>query len=204
MKRGWFIVIEGLDGSGSTTQCENLRNYLDIRGIKSIITKEPTNNLIGGLIRGVLTHDWTISQEGLQLLFTADRAHHLQKEIIPALERGITVICDRYILSTMAFGAIEADMEWLNILNQKFLIPDITFVLQVEPATCLERISKSRGGFELFEDVEKLKKVQANYLLLSEYYHSIYFLNGNRDQQEILKEIAKRMEELLKTEHQAE
>lgn len=194
MKRGLFIVIEGLDGSGGTTQCRLLQNYLDIKGIKSLVTKEPTNNLIGGLIRGVLTHDWSINPEGLQLLFCADRAHHLEKEIIPALEKGITVICDRYLFSTLAFGAVDCGMEWLKVLNQKFLQPDIAFILEVDPIECVKRISEGRSRMELFENKEKLVKVLANYRRLGQEFPNLIIIDGNRGQETVLKEIVKKVE----------
>lgn len=100
---GKFIVFDGLDGSGQSTQAGKLVDFLNLpeqklkfghTGVQ--VTKEPTSSLIGGLIRSQLTHEWKSSQECLQLLFSADRAHHLEKEIIPLLERGVTVICDRY------------------------------------------------------------------------------------------------------------
>jgi len=87
--KGKFIVIEGLDGSGSSTQVVRVANFLKERNKKIHITKEPTNNLIGGLIRGQLTGDWKSSSECLQLLFAADRAHHLEKELIPLLKKEL-------------------------------------------------------------------------------------------------------------------
>src|SRR3989338_2983887 len=112
--RGKFIVFEGLDGAGSSTQANRLADYLRLSGKKAIVTKEPTNNMIGGLIRGQLTSDWKTWPECLQLLFSADRAHHLEKEIIPLLKQGITVITDRYFFSTLAYGALEIkDMDLL-------------------------------------------------------------------------------------------
>ncbi|MFH1377115.1 MAG: dTMP kinase [Candidatus Woesearchaeota archaeon] len=197
MKKGLFIVIEGLDGSGSTTQCELLRNYLDIKGIKAIVTKEPTNNLIGGLIRGVLTGDWKINPEGLQLLFSADRAHHLEKEIIPALQNGVTVICDRYFYSSLAFGAVDCDIGWLKLLNQQFLNPDISFFLNTNPETCIQRMSSSRVCFELFENKEKLAKVLSNYHQLIQEYSDLNLIDAEKDKETILKDIVKKVEELL-------
>ncbi len=115
---GKFIAFGGLDGAGSTTQAEKLTQYLKERGEKVHLTKEPTNNLIGGMIRGQLTKEWRTGPECLQLLFTADRAHHLEKEVLPLLKQGITVITDRYFFSSVAFGSLEIeDREWLQIFN---------------------------------------------------------------------------------------
>ncbi|MBI2103114.1 dTMP kinase [Candidatus Woesearchaeota archaeon] len=189
VKRGQFIVFEGLDGSGSSTQCELLKNYLAIRGIKAVVTKEPTNNLIGGLIRGILTHDWSLNPRGLQLLFSADRAHHLEKEVVPALKSGTWVICDRYFFSTIAFGSLECDYGWLKELNKYFLQPDLTVFLQVHPQECIKRIRKGRSRFELFEEEEKLKVVMQNYLKLSREYQNFNLINGNQPKEDISREI---------------
>ena len=93
---GKLIVFEGLDGSGKSTQAELLFSFLKSKGKKVHLTSEPTRYLIGGLIKSWVTHDWQSTPECLQLLFAADRAHHLDKEIIPLLKKGITVISDRY------------------------------------------------------------------------------------------------------------
>lgn len=117
---GKFIAFEGLDGAGSTTQAGKLTVYLKERLKKVHLTKEPTNNLIGGLIRGQLTKEWRTGPECLQLLFTADRAHHLEKEVIPLLKQEITVITDRYFFSSVAFGSLGIDdRDWLRKMLEK-------------------------------------------------------------------------------------
>jgi len=138
---GIFIVFEGLDGSGTTTQANLLFKYLrkttthpppSRKRAPVFLTGEPTRSLIGGLIEGQISGDWQSSSECLQLLFTADRAYHLEKGIIPLLKKGITVICTRYILSTLAYGSIDIkDTQWLINLNKKFIWPDITFLIKV-------------------------------------------------------------------------
>lgn len=186
---GIFIVIEGLDGAGSTTQIKKLSEYLKQKGYKVLTTKEPTNNIIGGLIRGQLTKDWNTGQECLQLLFSADRAHHLEKEITPALMDNYVVISDRYLFSTIAFGAIDVDYEWLKKINEKFRLPDLYFIIDTDPETCVERIKKSRRRVELFETVEKLKKVREYYLRLSKEYKNIYLIDGNKSIDEVFENI---------------
>src|SRR4030042_1302074 len=95
-KKGLFIVFEGLDGSGQTTQIGLLERYLKMKGKKIHVTSEPSNSMIGGLIRALLTKYWKLSNVGMQLLYCADRAHHLENEILPALKKGNIVICSRY------------------------------------------------------------------------------------------------------------
>ncbi|MFP3215252.1 MAG: dTMP kinase [Candidatus Micrarchaeota archaeon] len=177
MKSGLFIAFEGLDGAGSTTQAYLLEQYLKQKN-KVLLTKEPTQNIIGGIIRAVLKGDLKLSSQTLQLLFAADRANHLEKEILPALKKGFIVISDRYLFSSVAYGASAGlDREWLLKINEKFRMPDITIFLDVKPETCIKRISESRFNFELFEQEEKLRKVREEYLALAEKF-SFKVING--------------------------
>ena len=161
---GLFIDIEGLDGSGASTQVEKVVAWLRLSTDKKILrTKEPTNNVIGGLIRGALTRSVNIPMDALQLLFAADRAHHLALEIVPVLEHGGIVVTDRYIPSTVAFGSLDIEKEWLLGLNERFLLPDLTLFIQVDPAECVRRMQKSRTRLELFEDAAKLRGVWKGY-----------------------------------------
>ena len=185
MKKGRFIVFEGLDGSGQSTQAEILSRHL-----KGHLTKEPTNNLIGGLIRGQLQGDWKTEPECLQLLFTADRAHHLEKEILPLLNKGIDVVCDRYMFSTIAFGSLGIDdWQWLKDLNKRFLLPDIVFYLKVSPKSCIKRIKENRNSFELFEKEKKLEKIEKGYEALAKEYSIFKVIDGEREIKEIAEEV---------------
>ncbi|OGC82683.1 MAG: dTMP kinase [Candidatus Abawacabacteria bacterium RIFCSPHIGHO2_01_FULL_46_8] len=187
---GKFIALEALDGSGASTQIELLAKFLEEEGQKVHSTKEPTNNLIGGIIRGALTKEWQPSLECLQLLFAADRAHHLQREIIPSLLAGRTVITDRYFFSTIAFGSLEVDEDWLRQLNERFLLPDLTIMLKVSPAECVARIAASRrAGFELFEEEQKLTKIWASYQRLAATYPNVYIVDGERPIEDVAKDI---------------
>lgn len=189
---GTFIVFEALDGSGASTQIELLAKSLEEAGYKVHSTKEPTNNLIGGLIRGALTKEWHPSLDCLQLLFSADRAHHLQWEVIPSLRDGRVVISDRYFFSTIAFGSLEVDEEWLRMLNERFLLPDLTILLKVSPKECVRRISKARRhGFELFEEEKKLSKIWASYERLAKAYPNVHVVDGERPVEDIAVEIKK-------------
>lgn len=162
--KGKFIVVEGIDGAGSSTQARNIHTFFQTHRIKSHFTSEPTNYLIGGLIRSWLTGDWSSSAMCLQLLFTADRAHHLQKEIIPFLKKGFNVVCDRYSFSTVAYGSLDIpDVKWLQDINKHFIQPDIVFYLRVPAEEAMERMQGSRNSFELFEKEKQLKKVAEQY-----------------------------------------
>ncbi len=193
-----FIAFEGLDGSGNSTQIKLLSEYLSKKGLKIHSTKEPTNNLIGGLVRGQLTKQWKSSQTCLQLLFSADRAHHLEIEIEPALKKGNIVLTDRYMLSTFAFGTIDGlDMTWLEEMNKNFRKPDLTILLKVPPAECIARINKSRQGSELFEEVKKLEKVWNNYEILAKRHKNVVIIDGTLDPEKVHKLIVKEVEKIL-------
>ncbi|NQE45488.1 putative thymidylate kinase [ANME-1 cluster archaeon GoMg2] len=195
---GKFIAFEGLDGAGSTTQAEKLTRYLKKRGEKVHLTKEPTNNLIGGMIRGQLTKEWRTGPECLQLLFTADRAHHLEKEVIPLLKQGVTVITDRYFFSSVAFGSLGiADREWLQKINDRFILPDITFMLNVSPRICLQRINESRFHLELFEEEENMEKIWRTYATLAQDFEDVYVINGEKTVEEVFTDITKIVNEFL-------
>lgn len=199
MKRGILIVMEGPDGSGQSTQTELLARWFERRNKKVFVTKEPTNSLIGGIIRVVLKKEWKVDMKTLQLLFTADRAHHLRTEILPLLNKGVNIISDRYVLSTLAFGWLEEDLEWLKQLNSKFPQPDLTFILNVPGKICAKRIAKSRFGFEFFEEAKKLEKIRENYLKLKDFYPNTHVIRGyGRSKRKIHQEIVKIVEDYCK------
>jgi len=196
-KKGRFIVFDGLDGSGLSTQASLLVDFLNERKDKlkfgragAWLTKEPTRSLIGGLINAQFDHCWKSSPTCLQLLFSADRAFHLEKEIIPLLERDVNVVCDRYLFSTLAFGSLGVkDFDWLLNLQKFFLVPDITFFLKVSPKTCIKRIEKSRFDLTLFEKEEVLTRVWQNFEKISKIFKDIYIIDGERSIDEVAKEI---------------
>ncbi|MEA3229431.1 MAG: dTMP kinase [archaeon] len=189
MAKSMFIVFDGLDGAGSSTQVSLLQKALQEKGHNAYVTKEPTNNIIGGLIRGQLTKDWKTGPECLQLLFAADRAHHLEREILPMLRKENIVISDRYFFSTIAFGGIDLDMGWLKVLNEKFKVPDLSFFIKVPAKVCVERISRSRFDFELFEEEKKLEKVWKNYEILAKEFENVHIIDGMKPVEEVHKEI---------------
>ena len=199
MKKGLFIVFEGPDGSGQSTQTKLLTKWFVKKNHRVFITKEPTTSMIGGIIRSILKKEWKVDMKTLQLLFTADRSYHLQMEILPLLDKGIDVISDRYILSNLAFGSLEEDLEWLKKINSKFLEPDLTFILNVPGKVCAERIAKSRLSFEIFETAEKLEKIRNNYLKLKNYYKNTHVIIGDgRSPEEVHREVVKIVEDYCK------
>ncbi len=164
---GIFIAIEGIDGAGLSTQARLLYENLLMRGCKVVLTKEPTDGLIGGLIKAALRGEWRTNPATLQLLFAADRSHHVNQQILPALKQGKIVITDRYKYSSIAYGSLDCDREWLIKINSIFPKPHVLIVLDVPAEVALKRIAKSRFGFELFEN-NRLEIVRQNFLKLAE------------------------------------
>ena len=172
VKRGAFIVFEGLDGSGISTQAERLELYLRKHGRRTLLTTEPTNGLIGGMIKEALKQDWKTSFKSLQLLFCADRAKHLEDEIEPAIRDGRIVVCDRYLFSTLAYGfAAGVDTHWLFNVNRAFRMPDLTLFLDMSPDVSMKRIANGREKRELFEKADALNSVRKAYLNLAKRFN---------------------------------
>ena len=188
---GKFIVFEGLDGAGITTQATLLRNFFLSKDKDAILTKEPTDGLIGGIIKACLRKEWKTDPLTLQMLFAADRAHHLSTEIEPAIKKNKIVICDRYILSSLVFGALNTSLEVLKQLNAHFMKPHITIVVDTNPKICLDRMKKARHHVELFEEEHKLVQIRHNLIALKKHFPDTCFVDGNRKPEEIHEEIKK-------------
>lgn len=198
--RGLFIAFEGLDGSGASIQAALLANYLEKQGYRVQLTREPTTNLIGGMIRANLSGEWSIDQRGLQLMFAADRAQQLEREIIPALEAGKIVIIDRYIMSSIAYGSHNKPelVKWLEAINQPFVTPDLTFVMKVRPSICAMRIDRER--FEklgMFHKVEVMKEIWKVYESLASRYYQVHVIDGEQEEMSIMRAITDIAEQAL-------
>jgi len=154
---GRFIVFEGIDGSGTTTQGRALVASLERAGIAARFTHEPSGGPLGLLLRQLLTGTGpSPGWDCMALLFAADRLDHVTREIRPALDQGITVICDRYDLSSLAYQSAtapeaEAVLPWIQSLNRRALRPHLTLVLDVDPNVAESRRAERGGPPELFE-----------------------------------------------------
>ncbi len=197
---GKLIVFEGLDGAGKSTQVGLLADFLkNIHHRKVHETAEPTSSLIGGIIRSQIAGDWKSSNECLQLLFSADRLYHLEKEIMPFLEQGITVISDRYFFSTVAYGeATMNDADWLLKINDKIILPDLVYILKISARVGIERIHANRHGIKLFDKEKLLKRVADNYDKLALQFADItVVLNGEQSIKAIASEIQTNIKQRL-------
>lgn len=191
---GKFIVIEGLDGSGESTMAEMLAEYLKTeKDVEVVLTKEPTKDSETGLkIKEILDQKQTIEAADFQKLFSQDRYEHLEKTIIPALQAGKFVVCDRYFFSTFAFGASAGlDLEWLIRLNDGFIYPDLTIFLKVRPEISLERIEKRGTDKKFFENLGNLTRAAETFEILPERFNDIVVLDGEKSIPEVFEKIKK-------------
>jgi dTMP kinase len=149
---GALIVIEGIDGSGSTTQSDMLLQWLLRIGVPSTFTREPSKGPIGGVLRLHIGKRIELGgPEAEALAFAADRMDHLALEVAPALARGMTVVADRYYLSSLAYQALSCDLDWLLEINRFATRPDLTVFLSVPVDVGVARFS-SRATRERFEE----------------------------------------------------
>lgn len=208
-RRGLFIVFEGIDGAGTTSQSEILVKMLRGRGEKVHLTREPTTGPIGVQIRHILSGR-IISRPGgrasapvdpstVALLFAADRLDHIQNEILPFLDDGHHVICDRYVLSSMAYQGVEVDQKFLRAINAKAMAPDITFFLKVSPEVAMQRIQGSRTERDLFETLPFQRKVAQRYTdVVNEYRDGpVETIDGEAAMEKVTSVVIKALEPLL-------
>lgn len=199
-----FIVFEGIDGSGKTTQINKLYEALEKEGIPVHITKEPTEGDMGKLLRDYLTGKKHTDLTAIAALFAADRLDHINAPggIKDNLARGNTVLCDRYYLSSYAYQWADCDLDWVRALNreaERTARPDLHIFLDVPAGQSMARV-ENRGETELFEEKEKQQKIRDNFFKLFELYsdkENIVIIDGTRDIDTIAAEVLCRVKEIL-------
>ncbi|MCR4442288.1 MAG: dTMP kinase [Peptococcaceae bacterium] len=211
--KGKFIVLEGVDGSGISTQAGCLREWMGKNEVsfgRTYFTKEPTDGPVGSLIRLALAKRLKpLDERVMALLFAADRMDHLccggeneQKEgIISLLKKGFNVVSDRYYLSSFAYQSLQVELEWLRQINSHCLKPDLTILLEVPVEEAAQRRYKSRIHEELYERTDYLTKIGANYAatarLLQSEGENIVVINGSRNQEQVFEDIKKAISALF-------
>lgn len=168
MVEGKFIVLEGLDGAGTTTQSRLLGSYFVDKGKEytPFITREPTMYTAAGKeIRCILRGETKFSntERYLAHLFIADRVWHLDNLILPNKEKGVQVVCDRHMISTLAYQSQGVPMKDLIALHKGLPAPDLTLFLEVSAEQSLARVCNRTGSPERYEILETLRKVADNY-----------------------------------------
>jgi dTMP kinase len=162
-----FVVLEGLDGSGTTTQLHLAQRELESRGIPHFCTGEPTRGPAGRVIRQILKRQIQARPDTVALLFAADRTEHLYKEnegIVSRLRRGELVICDRYLFSSLAYQTLACDPEFVFYLNRRFPLPQLVVFLNTPVTMSQERLTnRSAEGPELYDGREIQQDILSAY-----------------------------------------
>ncbi len=191
---GFFIAIEGIDGSGKTTHSKKLARWLNKHGVKSIYTREPTNGDIGRILRR-MARKKSVDPKVEALLFAADRLEHLNKVIQPYVKKGYVVISDRYVYSSLAYQTVTTrDPEWVKEINKFAYKPDLTLLLDLEPRIGLSRVKRNRTRFE---EESFLEKVRQEYLRLAG-IDGLKIIDASKSIGEVFQEIVREVAEHLK------
>lgn len=184
MIEGLFIVLEGVDGAGTTTHTKLLAEALRGRGLPITTTREPSDGPVGALLRQILTGRVVVpgisgarpsSWSTMALLFAADRLDHLEATVHPNLMDGVTVISDRYDHSSVAYQSVTAGGEadtvaWVREINRHARRPDLTLVLDVEPEEAARRRKERLGGHEIFDASELQEQLSSFYRDIERYF----------------------------------
>ncbi len=207
MTQGKLVVLEGIDGAGTTTQARLLVERLEREGIAAHLTCEPTTGPIGKLLRQILEgqhkieDDQSVDQATLSLLFAADRCDHAQREVLPAMKAGAVVVSDRWYHSSLAYQGSEKERAWIMELNRHALRPDLTIFLKVDPIVAADRRQSANRSEEIFDDIGFQKRVAEGYdaaLSALSAFEKIEVLDGDRAPNIIAKEIAAEVLNLLR------
>ena len=204
--RGRFFALEGIDGSGKSTQLPLLARRLEALGRPCVQTREPTGGPMGTLLRQVLTGQVDCDSRVVAPLFVADRLDHLLRKgdgLLALVEGGTDVLCDRYYFSSYAYQSVDLPLEWVIGANRPcadLLRPDATLFLDVGPELALERIARGRDHTELFETRERLTRTREQYFRAFEAEKDrerILILPGNLPPEELSRAIWDRVAPLL-------
>lgn len=198
--RGRFIVFEGIDGAGKTTQIELLTKRLQDAGHRVYRTAEPTESVSGGLLRDALSGVSKRTACEMAAMFVLDRIFHNTNPvngIEKMLSDGVDVICDRYYYSSLAYQGSETDAEWVREMNlncPEIRRPDLCIFLDLTPEQSMERIGKGRVTTEIYENTGRLERVRRQFYSVFETLKDsdrICVVNAARTVEEIHEEIWK-------------
>lgn len=212
MIEGLFIVLEGVDGAGTTTHTGLLARALRKKGLPIHTTREPSDGPVGVLIRQILTGRVVVpgitgarpsSWSTMALLFAADRLDHLEATIHPNLMDGVTVISDRYDFSSVAYQSVTGGGEpetvvWVREINRHARRPDLTIVLDVDPAESARRRRERSVGREIYDDLELQQQLAAFYRDIDEHFpgENIVHVDSTRAVEEVAADVLRAVEVL--------
>lgn len=199
MKKSVFIVFDGIDGCGKSTQARMLYKWLKKKGRNVLLTHEPSRKTRLGKQITKLTKNKSLSKKEWLKLFTEDRQYHIKNEILPALKQGKIVISDRYYYSTLAYQLPER--KW-DSYTREFLKPDLTFICDVPAEIALERIkkdlkSKDRKRISIFEKLRILKSLRKKYLKMKR-FHEVRIIDSKPLPEVIFEKVRKETSKFIK------
>jgi len=204
--RGLFISIEGPDGSGKSTQIENIKKFFEDKNIEIVFTREPGGTAIGERIREIILDNSFKEMDPMTeaMLYAASRAQHVAQVIGPALEAGKVVVCDRFVDSSIAYQGFGRELgDAVEVINSYAIgpyMPDVTFLMKLDPNEGKHRIQENRDTQDRLEH-EKLafhREVYKGYLELEKRYPDrILGIDASRGIDEIRDEIYKKLEEII-------
>ncbi len=194
--KGVFICIEGLDGSGKTTQAQILTERLN-KSHPTILTAEPSHGKTGTYIRECCLYEKKrLPTTAEALLFAADRIEHVENEIKPALAEGKVVICDRYLYSSLAYqGSAGLNLGWIKRINSYALKPDYAIFIDVPPERVLERLQRKKSVMETLEIQQKVREVYLNFVKKG----ALILIDGDRTKDEVADALFSKVQGFLAT-----
>lgn len=204
--RGKFITLEGPDGSGKSTILNLISDYLESKGIDFIISREPGGTQIGEEIRDIIldNKNTNMGPETEALLYAAARGQHVHEKIIPALDSGKIVVCDRFILSSLAYQGVGRGLgiekvKMINDFGLRGIYPDLVLFFHIDPELTLERKTIKEGGDRLEQEgVGFHRKVYDGYMeLLKKYPENIKIIDATKSIDEVFKQSIMEVEKLL-------
>ena len=204
--KGNFIVFEGIDGSGKSTLAEILAARLKKENKDVYLTREPSDGMIGKLLRLALSGELKFGEQTMAALFAADRLEHLTNEkegVLKHLAKGTQVICDRYYLSTYAYQSVKVDLNWAMALNAQAAVlakPNVHIFLDITVDEALARISKNRDHTDIYETSERLEHTRGRYLAVIEQLketENIIIIDAAQPPEEIAREVWERVNYLF-------
>jgi dTMP kinase len=201
-ERSLFIVLEGIDGAGTTTQTERLVAHLRRLGRRAMPTGEPSTGPVGRLLREILLGEHRLAEGAaingstMALLFAADRLDHLQREIEPLLASGHDVVSDRYLLSSLAYQAEETDRAWVASLARGVRPPDLTVLIDLPVEVAAERRRLAGRPSERYDADAYLARVAANYHALARAEERTAVIDGTRSADAVAADIGALVERL--------